>query len=75
MRGATEERARRRGRTTGGYATNVTIGNEVTVGDRCLIGANTLVTKDLRDGQVAVAPFSEVLRVNSDPFLRFSRFR
>ncbi|MDH3754238.1 MAG: acetyltransferase [Acidimicrobiia bacterium] len=58
----------------GFFAANATIGNGLTLGRRCFIGANALVTKDLDDGSVVVSGPSEVLRVNSDQFLRFSRF-
>ena len=55
-------------------AANATIANGCTVGDRAFLGANSLVTKDLDAGSVVVSGPSEVLRVNSDQFLRMSRF-
>jgi sugar O-acyltransferase (sialic acid O-acetyltransferase NeuD family) len=56
-------------------AANATIVNGCTVGDRAFIGANALVAKDLDAGSVVVSGASDVLRVNSDQFLRMSRFR
>ena len=56
------------------FAINATVANNVTIGDKCFIGANALVTKDLRDGQVVIEKSSEVLRLNSEQFLKMSRF-
>lgn len=57
------------------FAINATVANNVRIGDNCFIGANALVTKDLRSGQVVIEKPSEILRVNSEQFLRLSRFR
>ncbi len=56
-------------------AANATIVNGCTVGDRAFLGANALVAKDLDPGGVVVSRASDVLRVNSDQFLRMSRFK
>lgn len=53
---------------------NATIGNDLRIGDNCLLGSNTLITKDLQEGAVVVEKSSEVLRINSEQFLRMSKF-
>lgn len=54
---------------------NATIGNDITVGRRSFLGAASLVTKDLDASSVVIAESSEKLRLNSDQFLRLSKFR
>jgi sugar O-acyltransferase (sialic acid O-acetyltransferase NeuD family) len=56
-------------------ALNSTVGHEVTVGADCLIGARTLVTKSLPDGAVVIDRDSEMIRLNSEQFLRISKLR
>ena len=56
------------------FAVNATVANNVNIGDSCFLGANTLVTKDLKDGQVVIEKSSEVLRLNSEQFLKLSKF-
>ena len=53
---------------------NATVANNIRIGNECFLGANTLVTKDLDDGRVVVEKASEVLRLNSEQFLRVSKF-
>lgn len=57
------------------FAINATVANEVSIGEKCLLGANTLVTKNLDNGKVVVAPSSDIHRLDSEQFLRISRFR
>jgi acetyltransferase-like isoleucine patch superfamily enzyme len=52
---------------------NATVTNDIRIGNRCIIGANTLVTKDLQDGQVVIERSSDVFRLNSDQFLKITR--
>ncbi len=56
------------------FATSSTVAHEVTLGDRCFLGANSLVTKDLADGSVVIQKSTDVQRLNSDQFLKLSRF-
>lgn len=55
-------------------AVNATTGHSVKIGDKCFLGANTLVVKDLSDGQVVIAETSKPIKLNSEQFLRFSSF-
>lgn len=56
------------------FAVNSTVGHGVTIGNRCFLGANTLVTKNLADNKVVIEESSKVFRLESDQFLRFSKF-
>lgn len=56
------------------FAVNSTVGNQVKIGDNCFIGANSLVTKCMKDEQVVIEKSTEVFRLNSKDFLRFSNF-
>jgi len=56
------------------FAVNATVANNVNIGNECFLGANTLVTKHLKNGQVVIEKSSEVLRLNSEQFLKISRF-
>ena len=56
------------------FAVNSTIGHGVKLGADCFFGANVLVTKSTSDGQVFVAESSKAFRLNSQQFLRVSRF-
>lgn len=56
------------------FAVNSTVGHGVIIGDRCFLGANTLVTKNLPDHKVVIEESSKVFRLESDQFLRFSKF-
>jgi sugar O-acyltransferase (sialic acid O-acetyltransferase NeuD family) len=55
-------------------AINATVGHSVTVGPECFIGANALVTKNLEEKKVVIAESSKPIRLNSDQFLRLSKF-
>ena len=54
---------------------NVTVGHEVTVGADCLLGARSLVTKSLPAGSVVIDRDTEVIRLNSEQFLRISKMK
>lgn len=54
---------------------NVTVGHEVTVGADCLLGARALVTKPLAAGSVVIDRDSEVIRLNSEQFLRLTKMK
>lgn len=56
------------------FAVNSTIGNSVRIGDNCFIGANSLVTRCADEGQVFIADNTKPHRLNSQQFLRMSRF-
>jgi sugar O-acyltransferase (sialic acid O-acetyltransferase NeuD family) len=56
------------------FAVNSTVGHGVNIGDRCFLGANTLVTKNLPDRKVVIEESSKIFRLESDQFLRFSKF-
>ena len=56
------------------FAVNSTVGHGVNIGNRCFLGANTLITKDLADKKVVIEEASKVFRLESDQFLRFSKF-
>jgi sugar O-acyltransferase (sialic acid O-acetyltransferase NeuD family) len=51
---------------------NATIGNEILIGNECMIGAGTLCCKDIPSKSVLVAPDTEIHRMNSEQFSRFS---
>ena len=54
---------------------NATVGHEVTVGADCLLGARSLVTKPLPAGSVVIDRDSEVIRLNSEQFLRLTKMK
>lgn len=56
------------------FAVNSTIGHGVTLGSRCFIGANSLITKKLGDNKVVIEEASKEFRLETDQFLRFSKF-
>jgi len=56
------------------FAINSTTGHSVKIGKNCFLGANTLVTKELLEGQVVIAESSKPIKLNSAQFLRFSNF-
>jgi sugar O-acyltransferase (sialic acid O-acetyltransferase NeuD family) len=56
------------------FAVNSTVGHGVNIGNNCFLGANTLVTKNLPDHKVVIEESSKVFRLESDQFLRFSKF-
>lgn len=51
---------------------NATIGHQITLGERCLLGAHTLTSKPLPAGTVVIAPDTEPHRLNADQFARLS---
>ena len=52
---------------------NATIAHDVVIGEKNFIGAATLVTKSTNKDNVVIAPSGEVLPMNSETFLRFSK--
>ena len=56
------------------FAVNSTVGNSVRIGENCFIGANALVTKCADDGQVLIEERTKPHRLNSQQFLRMTRF-
>ena len=51
------------------FAINSTVTNDVKVGNRCLIGANALVNKDVSDGSVMIEAATKKYALDSDKFL------
>lgn len=49
-----------------------TIGHRASTGKSCIIGAGAIMTKAVDDGAVLIARDTEVYRMNSEQFLRFS---
>lgn len=56
------------------FAVNSTVGHGISIGDECFIGANALVTKSLESKKVVIVESSKIFRLNSEQFLRFSKF-
>lgn len=56
------------------FAMNATIAHGVTVGKDCFIGANALVIKNLEDKKVVIAENHKPIKLDSDQFLRISKF-
>lgn len=56
------------------FAVNSTVGHAVKVGDECFIGANALVTKCLDSKKVVIVQTTPVFQLESDKFLKISRF-
>jgi acetyltransferase-like isoleucine patch superfamily enzyme len=44
------------------FGVNCVVSNGITIGDRCVIGANSVVTKDLPDGVIAAGVPAKVIR-------------
>lgn len=44
------------------FGVNCVVSNGITIGDRCVIGANSVVTKDLPDGVIAAGSPAKVIR-------------
>ncbi len=51
-----------------------TVGNGVTVGKSCFIGANALVTQSTADDQVFITESTKPFRLTSRQFMRMSKF-
>lgn len=51
---------------------NATIAQEVHIGERCILGANTLTTSSLTDQAVKVSKETDLFRLNSSQFVRIS---
>jgi len=56
------------------FAVNSTVGHAVSIGSKCFLGANALVTKNLEDNKVVIEESTKVFRLESEQFLRFSKF-
>jgi sugar O-acyltransferase (sialic acid O-acetyltransferase NeuD family) len=56
------------------FAINATIGHSVNIGSECFVGSNALVTKNLADKSVVIEGATKLFRLNSDQFLRMSKF-
>ncbi|TAL65607.1 MAG: acetyltransferase [Bacteroidetes bacterium] len=56
------------------FAVNSTIGHGLTIGERCFFGANSLVTKNIGNNKVLIEESTKIFRLESDQFLRFSKF-
>ena len=54
---------------------NTTIGNNIKIGDSCFLGARTLITKSISDNSVVIDRDSELLRLNSEQFLKLSKMK
>ncbi len=52
---------------------NSTIGHEITIGERNLVGAGSLITKSTEPGSVFISQDTEKYRLDVDYFLRISR--
>ena len=55
-------------------AMNCTISHSVTVGSEVFLGSNTLITKTIEDKQVVIAENHKPIRLNSEQFLKLSKF-
>ena len=56
------------------FAVNATVGHNVVIGDECFLGANALVTKCTENRQVFLGESTKPFRLNSQQFLRMSKF-
>ena len=54
---------------------NSTIGHMVNVGQNCFIGANTLITKNLRNNSVCIVNDTKKFKLNTKNFYRLSEFK
>jgi len=54
---------------------NATIGHEVSIGSRSFVGAGALVLKNLVSGSVVIEKDSEVIRLDVDRFLQFTKMK
>lgn len=52
---------------------NATVGHEITIGEKSLIGAGTLVTKSTESESVYIVPDTPKYRLNSEYFIRMTR--
>ena len=64
---ASRPRARRGSATTAGCGANVVITSGVTIGERCVIGANSVVTADIPPFSIAAGAPARVLRTIEYP--------
>lgn len=56
------------------FAVGSTVCNNLNIAQRCFIGANALVSKSTQDSEVLAAESTKPMRLNSQQFLRMSRF-
>jgi len=56
------------------FAIGATLSHSISIGDYCFIGSNALVTKDLEDNKVMIAESTKPFRLDSQQFLKLSRF-
>ncbi|MBT9501942.1 MAG: acetyltransferase [Burkholderiaceae bacterium] len=56
------------------FAIGSTVCNSLSIGRNCFIGANALVSRNTQEGEVLLAESSKPIRLNSQQFLRMSRF-
>ena len=47
----------------------------VNIGKQCFIGANTLITKNANDKSVFIQKDTDLFRLNSEQFIKFSKMR
>jgi sugar O-acyltransferase (sialic acid O-acetyltransferase NeuD family) len=53
---------------------NATVSHCISLGSHCFLGANVLVIKNLEDRQVVITESQNPIRLNSDQFLKISKF-
>ena len=56
------------------FAINSTIANSLEIGENCFFVANTLITKCVNNNSVYIEPSSEKFRLDTEQFLKFSKF-
>ncbi len=52
-----------------------TVGHEVIIGKNCFLGANILVSKNLSDDSVIIQSDTDILRLNTNQFLKITKLK
>ena len=56
-------------------AMGTTVGHETQIGKNCFLGANILVSKNLPDNSVVIKPDTDILRLNTEQFLKITKLK